>query len=99
MQTSIDMKNHKVTNSANPTSNNDAVNKRYLDIFETKINNLLPPKNVYKEVFGTDSYNLVMGTVRFSLVKSVSGVVIHKVEPNFYPLLIAFSQIMIPNTD
>ena len=60
MQTSIDMKNHKVTNLANPTSNNDAVNKRYLDIFETKINNLLPPKNVYEEVFGTDFYDLVM---------------------------------------
>ena len=62
MQTSIGMKNHKVTNLANPTSNNDAVNKRYLDIFETKINNLLPPKNVYEEVFGTDFYDLVMGT-------------------------------------
>ena len=85
LQTSIDMKNHKVTNLANPTSNNDAVNKRYLDIFETKIYNLLPPKRVYKEVFGTDFYDLVMDTTRFSLVKSVSGVAIDKVEPNFYP--------------
>ena len=85
MQTSIDMKNHKVTILANPTGNNDAVNKRYLDIFERKINNLLPPKNVYEEVFGTDFYDLVMDTAQFSLVKSVSGVVIDKVEPNFYP--------------
>ena len=83
MQTSIDMKNHKVTNLANPTGNNDAVNKRYLDIFEKK--NLLPPKNVYEEVFGTDFYDLVMDTAEFSLVKSVSGVVIDKVERNFYP--------------
>ena len=85
MQTSIDMKNHKVANLANPTSNNDAVNKRYLDIFETKINNLLPPKNVYKEVFGTAFCDLVMDTTRCSLVKSVSGVVIDKVKPNFCP--------------
>ena len=83
--TNLDLQNHKITNLANPTSNNDAVNKRYLDIFETKINNLLPPKNVYEEVFGTDFYDLVMDTARFSLVKSVSGVVIDKVEPNSYP--------------
>ena len=68
MQSSIDMKNHNVTNLANPTSNNDAVNKRYLDIFETKINNLLPPKSVYKEVFGTDFYDLVTDTTVFSLL-------------------------------
>ena len=45
---------------------------------------MLPPKNVYKEVFGTDFYDLINDTARFSLIKGVSGVVINKVEPNFY---------------
>ena len=81
----LDMNSHKITNLANPTSNNDAVNKRDLDIFETKINDLLPPKNVYKEVFGTDFYDLVMDTTLFSLIKSVSGVVIDKAKTIFCP--------------
>ena len=82
--TNLDLQNHKITNLADPTTDGDACNKRYLDIFETKINDLLPPKNVYEEVFGTDFYDLVIDTTLFSLVRSVTGVVIDKVHVHVY---------------
>ena len=84
MQTNIDLNNHKIINLANPTDDSDACNKHYVDIVDTKINDLsyYTKDHRYKNVFGEDFYNLIE-TSRFNLVQNVSGVVISGVLPNF----------------
>ena len=84
MQTNIDLNNHKIINLANPTDDGDACNKRYVDIVDTKINDLsyYTKDHRYKNVFGEDFYDLIE-TSRFNLIQDVSGVVINGVLPNF----------------
>ena len=84
MQTNIDLNNHKIINLANPTDDSDACNKHYVDIVDTKINDLsyYTKDHRYKNVFGEDFYNLIE-TSRFNLIQGVSGVVINGVLPNF----------------
>ena len=84
MQTNIDLNNHKIINLANPTDDGDACNKRYVDIVDTKINDLsyYTKDHRYKNVFGEDFYDLIE-TSRFNLIQGVSGVVISGVLPNF----------------
>ena len=84
MQTNIDLNNHKIINLANPTDDGDACNKRYVDIVDTKINDLsyYTKDHRYKNVFGEDFYDLIE-TSRFNLIQGVSGVVINRVVPNF----------------
>ena len=84
MQTNIDLNNHKIINLANPTDDGDACNKRYVDIVDTKINDLsyYTKDHRYKNVFGEDFYNLIE-TSHFNLIQGVSGVVINGVLPNF----------------
>ena len=84
MQTNIDLNNHKIINLANPTDDGDACNKRYVDIVDTKINDLsyYTKDHRYKNVFGKDFYDLIE-TSRFNLIQGVSGVVINGVLPNF----------------
>ena len=84
MQTNIDLNNHKIINLANPTDDDDACNKRYVDIVDTKINDLsyYTKDHRYKNVFGKDFYDLIE-TSRFNLIHGVSGVVINGVLPNF----------------
>ena len=84
MQTNIDLNNHKIINLANPTDDGDACNKRYVDIVDTKINDLsyYTKDHRYKNVFGEDFYDLIE-TSRFNLIQGVSGVVINGVLPNF----------------
>ena len=84
MQTNIDLNNHKIINLANPTDDSDACNKRYVDIVDTKINDLsyYTKDHRYKNVFGEDFYDLIE-TSRFNLIQGVSGVVINGVLPNF----------------
>ena len=84
MQTNIDLNNHKIINLANPTDDGDACNKRYVDIVDTKINDLsyYTKDRRYKNVFGEDFYDLIE-TSRFNLIQGVSGVVINGVLPNF----------------
>ena len=84
MQTNIDLNNHKIINLANPTDDSDACNKRYVDIVDTKINDLsyYTKDHRYKNVFGEDFYDLIE-TSRFNLIQDVSGVVINGVLPNF----------------
>ena len=84
MQTNIDLNNHKIINLANPTNDGDACNKRYVDIVDTKINDLsyYTKDHRYKNVFGEDFYDLIE-TSRFNLIQGVSGVVINGVLPNF----------------
>ena len=84
MQTKIDMNNNKIINLANPTDDGDACNKRYVDIVDTKINDLsyYTKDHRYKNVFGEDVYDLIE-TSRFNLIQGVSGVVINGVLPNF----------------
>ena len=84
MQTNIDLNNHKIINLANPTDDSDACNKHYVDIVDTKINDLsyYTKDQRYKNVFGEDFYNLIE-TSRFNLIQGVSGVVINGVLPNF----------------
>ena len=56
MQTNLNMNNHKIINLANPTDDGDACNKRYVDIVDTKINDLsyYTKDHRYKNVFGED---------------------------------------------
>ena len=84
MQTNIDLNNHKIINLANPTDDGDACNKRYVDIVDTKLNDLsyYTKDHRYKNVFGEDFYDLIE-TSRFNLIQGVSGVVINGVLPNF----------------
>ena len=84
MQTNIDLNNHKIINLANPTDDSDACNKHYVDIVDTKINDLsyYTKDHRYKNVFGEDFYDLIQ-TSRFDLIQGVSGVVINGVLPNF----------------
>ena len=84
MQTNIDLNNHKIINLANPTDDSDACNKHYVDIVDTKINDLsyYTKDHRYKNVFGEDFYDLIE-TSRFNLIQGVSGVVINGVLPNF----------------
>ena len=84
MQTNIDLNNHKIINLANPTDDGDACNKRFVDIVDTKINDLsyYTKDHRYKNVFGEDFYDLIE-TSRFNLIQGVSGVVINGVLPNF----------------
>ena len=84
MQTNIDLNNHKIINLANPTDDGDACNKRYVDIVDTKINDLsyYTKDHRYKNVFGEDFYDLIE-TSRFNIIQGVSGVVISGVLPNF----------------
>ena len=84
MQTNIDLNNHKIINLANPTDDGDACNKRYVDIVDTKINDLsyYTKDHRYKNIFGEDFYDLIE-TSRFNLIQGVSGVVINGVLPNF----------------
>ena len=84
MQTNIDLNNHKIINLANPTDDGDACNKRYVDIVDTKINDLsyYIKDHRYKNVFGEDFYDLIE-TSRFNLIQGVSGVVINGILPNF----------------
>ena len=84
MQTNLNMNNHKIINLANPTDDGDACNKRYVDIVDTKINDLsyYTKDHRYKNVFGENFYNLIE-TSRFDLIQGVSGVVINGVLPNF----------------
>ena len=84
MQTNIDLNNHKIINLANPTDDGDACNKRYVDIVDTKINDLsyYTKDHRYKNVFGEHFYDLIE-TSRFNLIQGVSGVVINGVLPNF----------------
>lgn len=81
MQSNIDMNNQKIIHIPNPTDAEDACNKRSLDSLETKIIQLLPPKNVYEDVFGTHFYDL-LETSKFNFIKGVSGVVISGLSPN-----------------
>ena len=59
MQTNIDLNNHKIINLANPTDDGDACNKRYVDIVDTKLNDLsyYTKDHRYKNVFGEDFYD------------------------------------------
>ena len=85
MQTNIDLNNHKIINLANPTDDGDACNKRYVDIVDTKINDLsyYTKDHRYKNVFGEDFYDLIE-TSRFNLIQGVSGCIwINGVLPNF----------------
>ena len=84
MQTNIDLNNHKIINLANPTDDGDACNKHYVDIVDTKINDLsyYTKDHRYKTVFGEDFYDLIE-TSHFNLIQGVSGVVISGVLPNF----------------
>ena len=84
MRTNLNMNNHKIINLANHTDDGDACNKRYVDIVDTKINDLsyYTKDHRYKNVFGEDFYNLIERS-RFNLIQGVSGVVINGVLPNF----------------
>ena len=85
MKTDIDMDNHYITHLSDGSDATDAVNKRKLDVIDTKLTNLSFFVNgyIYRSIFKDNFYDL-MDTGRFVLSKNVIGVVIDRILPNFY---------------
>ena len=86
----IDMNNNKIKNLPQPTDDDDAASKIYID----KINTAIQKKFIldffhntkdfaYKSTFGDGFYNLIESRF-YHLKQNVSGIVIDKIMPNLF---------------
>ena len=84
MNTDLDINNHHIIHLNDGTDESDAVNKKQLDIVDTKLNETARfMKNYwYSSVFGANFYDLIE-TGLFNLSQTASGIVIDGILPNF----------------
>ena len=84
MNTDLDINNHHIIHLNDGTDESDAVNKKQLDIVDTKLNKTARSmKNYwYSSVFGANFYDLIE-TGHFNLSQTASGIVIDGILPNF----------------
>ena len=84
MKTDLDIDNHHIIHLSDGTDDSDAVNKKQLDIVDTKLNKTVRSmKNYwYSSVFGANFYDLIE-TAHFNLSQTASGIVIDGISPNF----------------
>ena len=84
MNTDLDIDNHHIIHLSDGTDDSDAVNKKQLDIVDTKLNKTARSmKNYwYSSIFGDNFYDLIE-TGHFNLSRTASGIVIDGILPNF----------------
>ena len=84
MNTDLDINNHHIIHLNDGTDESGAVNKKQLDIVDTKLNKTARSmKNYwYSSVFGANFYDLIE-TGHFNLSQTASGIVIDGILPNF----------------